>query len=194
MSCVSLRIPAVARSRRASSRAGARGSVRVAASAEGVSRVGGRWIDEDDGIARETFGFDLGGEALAKHTFTFRDGQEGVGVTVGRPLGIVFEEKLQKCVAVEVAPGSNAEKAGVREGDILRATTAVFQLTAPPDVSTWMQPNQQIQAQAYFVADGQSFKKCMNAIISNGESVDTPEGDKREIEYVSLVLERPSIR
>ena len=44
---------------------------------------------------------------------------------------------------------------------------------------------------AYFVADGRTFNQVMDAIVSNGTPVDTPEG-KVELQEVSLVLERPA--
>ena len=43
---------------------------------------------------------------------------------------------------------------------------------------------------AYFVADGRPFSQVMDAIVSNGNPVDTPEGQV-ELQDVSLVLERP---
>ena len=50
------------------------------------------------------------------------------------PCGILFEEDDDKVIVVEVAPNSNAALAGVQEGDILRATSAV---RAQMELPTW---------------------------------------------------------
>ena len=59
-------------------------------------------------------------------------------MTIPRPLGIVFEEKLdgihQKIVVDEVLE-SNASKADVKVGDVLRITTAVFNVPGVIDVT-----------------------------------------------------------
>jgi hypothetical protein len=71
-------------------------------------------------------------------------GSTPVTVTIERPLGIVFEDKLDgiytKIVVDEIVEGSNASKADVQVGDVLRITTAVFNIPGVIDVTAWLNP------------------------------------------------------
>ena len=107
---------------------------------------------------------------------------------------IVFEEKndgiYTKIVVDEIVPGSNAEKADVKVGDVLRITTAVFNVPGVVDVTAWLNPPKASNCKAFFACDGEPWEKCMNAITSHAVPVDTPSGEV-EIDEVGLVLERP---
>jgi hypothetical protein len=69
-------------------------------------------------IVQAEYSFDLGGPSFATSTFTFRADAEVLPLSIARPLGIVFEEKVvdgvKMCVADEVLEGSNAAAAGVQ--------------------------------------------------------------------------------
>jgi hypothetical protein len=89
---------------------------------------------------------------------------------------------------VEIVPDSNASKDGrVKVGDILRLTTAVFNVSAPIDVTTWMNPPAKANVRAY-VKDS-TFDKTMLAIQSHSVPVDY-DGDAREMKSVGMVFER----
>eukprot|EP00242_Pyramimonas_sp_CCMP2087_P003821 CAMPEP_0198212840 /NCGR_PEP_ID=MMETSP1445-20131203/27895_1 /TAXON_ID=36898 /ORGANISM="Pyramimonas sp., Strain CCMP2087" /LENGTH=234 /DNA_ID=CAMNT_0043887389 /DNA_START=78 /DNA_END=782 /DNA_ORIENTATION=+ len=148
----------------------------------------------EDGSYTDNYTIFLGGNSPANVPLQFRKGSADVVFRIPRPLGIAFEEKMVEgeacCVAEEVIAGSNAEKAGVQAGDILRLTTAVFTMKGVVDVTSWLNPPKNNNILAYFVADGKPFKQVMDALVSNGQMIDTPRG-KREVEDVSLLLERP---
>jgi hypothetical protein len=162
------------------------------------------WIAEDgrkptpSGGFTQDFLFDLG---VPDHPTTpaplsavkFEAGTEPVAVTIPRPLGIVFEEKMDgiytKIVVDEIVPGSNAEKADVRVGDVLRVTSAVFNVPGVIDVTAWLNPPKSSNCKAFFVADQKPFDKVMSAIQSHAVPVDTPDGEV-EIGEVGLILER----
>lgn len=91
---------------------------------------GRKVISEAAGYEQDFF-FDLGGADPAPvKGLRFETGTTPITVTIPRPLGIVFEEKLDgiytKIVVDEIIEGSNASKADVKVGDVLRITTAVF--------------------------------------------------------------------
>jgi len=85
----------------------------------------------------ETYGLDLGGGSIQRETLKFGKGSVAVSLDVLRPLGIVFEDVNGKCVAVEVLDGSNAEKAGVKQGDTLRMCGAVAVGKSRVTVAKW---------------------------------------------------------
>ena len=131
-------------SRRAPSRAA---RARCAVVADAVTTGRAVWLAEDGrkdapaGAFTQDFLFDLGVPQFPTDSFApvndvrFEAGSEAVAVTIERPLGIVFEEKVDgiytKIVVDEIVPGSNAEKNGdVRVGDVLLITTAVFNVPA----------------------------------------------------------------
>eukprot|EP00240_Pyramimonas_obovata_P013822 CAMPEP_0118933352 /NCGR_PEP_ID=MMETSP1169-20130426/11939_1 /TAXON_ID=36882 /ORGANISM="Pyramimonas obovata, Strain CCMP722" /LENGTH=208 /DNA_ID=CAMNT_0006876105 /DNA_START=96 /DNA_END=722 /DNA_ORIENTATION=- len=147
-----------------------------------------------DGSYKDNYTIFLGGNTPANEVLTFRKDSTAVTLTIPRPLGIAFEEKMVDgvacCVADEVIEGSNAEKAGVQAGDILRMTTAVFKMKGVVDVTAWLNPPKDNNILAYYVADGKPFSKVMDALVSNGQLIDTPRG-KQEIEDVTILLERP---
>mmetsp|Transcript_7256 Transcript_7256/g.9807 ORF Transcript_7256/g.9807 Transcript_7256/m.9807 type:complete len:218 (-) Transcript_7256:224-877(-) len=149
-----------------------------------------------DGVITAEFSFDLGGPTAAKDSLSFQPGSEFETFVIPRPLGIIFEEKILNgekcCVAEELVEGGNAEAKGVKVGDILRCTTGVFTVKGNIDVSTWMNPPKNTNVLAYFFADGKPFDQVMEAIVSNGQLIDTPRG-KREIESVSLIVERAKL-
>lgn len=139
----------------------------------------------------ETYGLNLGGGNVGRETLTFAPNTKAVALVVTRPLGIVFEEVDGKIVAVELVEGSNAERAGVKVGDVLRMTSAVALGKSRVEVKKWqVEPSTDMRKQgsnrrAFFVADGAGFEAVMNAIISNGQPV-----DGEEAATVSLLLER----
>ena len=152
-------------------------------------------VGNGEGFETE-FLFDLGGETPAQvKDLRFKKDSEVVTVTIPRPLGIVFEEKLdgiyQKIVVDEVLEGSNASKADVKVGDVLRITTAVFNVPGVIDVTAWLNPPKSSNCKAFYVADQKPFDKVMDAIKSHAVPVDTPDGPM-EVEEVGLVLERPT--
>eukprot|EP00242_Pyramimonas_sp_CCMP2087_P013577 CAMPEP_0198197388 /NCGR_PEP_ID=MMETSP1445-20131203/1020_1 /TAXON_ID=36898 /ORGANISM="Pyramimonas sp., Strain CCMP2087" /LENGTH=226 /DNA_ID=CAMNT_0043866667 /DNA_START=117 /DNA_END=797 /DNA_ORIENTATION=+ len=156
-----------------------------------------------DGAYKETYGLDLGG-SIGRETLRFSPKSSAVALEVSRPLGIVFEEMAysfpikgsykhgKQILAVDITEGSNAEKAGVKVGDILRMTSAVAVGKSEVSVGKWaVEPSLDMRKQgnnrrAYFVADNKPFDTVMDAIISNGEAV-----DGEEAKTVSLLLERP---
>ena len=109
------------------------------------------------------------------------------------PMGMIFEESevaQGKFEIVEVVPGSSAEAAGVRAGDLLRATTAmaVNWKASMEEADTGF-----IEADAFggkpglqralFNADGQTFDSVLTALSSNAEDKDGPG-------VATLVIER----
>jgi hypothetical protein len=140
----------------------------------------------------ETYGLDLGGGSIQRETLKFGKGSVAVSLDVLRPLGIVFEDVNGKCVAVEVLDGSNAEKAGVKQGDTLRMCGAVAVGKSRVTVAKWAvepsldQRKKGINRKACFAADGLPFANAMDAVRSNGEEVGGSVA-----ECVSLLLERP---
>jgi hypothetical protein len=168
------------------------------------------WLTEDGrketaaGAFTQSFLFDLGvpqfpmNNPAPVNDVAFDSGSEAIAVTINRPLGIVFEEKLDgvyaKIVVDEIVPGSNAERNGnVRVGDVLRMTTAVFNVPGVVDVTAWLNPPKSTNCKAFFNCDQKSFEKVMAAIQSHVVPVDTPAGPM-EIGEVGLVLERPAGR
>ena len=164
------------------------------------------WLAEDGrksapaGAFTQDFLFDLGVPQFPTNSpapvndVIFNPGSDAIAVTVNRPLGIVFEEKLDglytKIVVDEIVPGSNAEKNGnIKVGDVLRITTAVFNVPGVVDVTAWLNPPKSTNCKAFFQCDQKSFDKVMSAIQSHVVSVDTPDGPM-EIGEVGLVLER----
>ena len=171
-----------------------------AANADGYTG-GGIALAEDGRRARSSGCFEqdfeiaLGGETPAPVTAKFEPGSEAVIVTIPRPLGIAFEEKTvgiyTQIVVDEVVEGSNAAKADVKVGDILRITTAVFNVPGVIDVTAWLNPPKSTNCKAFYVCDQKPFDKVMDAIKSHAVPVDTPDGPV-EIMEVGLVLERPA--
>ena len=141
-----------------------------------------------------------------KHNFTHVGGMERVKADLMRvaeavkaghtnrvPMGMIFEESevaRGKFEIVEVVPGSSAEAAGVRAGDLLRATTAmaVNWKASMEEADTGF-----IEADAFggkpglqralFNADGQTFDSVLTALSSNAEDKDGPG-------VATLVIER----
>eukprot|EP00854_Cymbomonas_tetramitiformis_P006731 gene6731-8054_t len=151
----------------------------------------------DEGKFQETVAFNFGGPKLAIQDLSFAPGSTPVAVTIARPLGIVFQQKAAGIRDIwievdEIVEGGNAENADVKVGDVLRCCTAVFTVQTPTDMSTWLNPNKKYNAEAFYVADNKKFEDCMNALISNGQPIDLPDGSKKEVDSISLVLERRS--
>lgn len=141
---------------------------------------------------KRTVSLDLGGNQ--KQTTVIEYSGELVAVEIERPLGLVLEEsRLKRSVetqieVVEIVPDSNAAKDGrVKVGDILRLTTAVFNVSAPIDVTTWLNPPAKANVRA-FVKDA-TFDKTMLAIQSHSVPVDY-DGASREMKSVGMVFER----
>lgn len=144
------------------------------------------------------FSFDLGGTSPRQEKVVAKGSDaELMCFQVERPMGIYFEEKEYWGQAVtyvdELVEGSNAEKAGLKAGDVLRICTAVFGVRAPADIGTMFgaNPNKQVIAKALFDCDGQSYNKTMTALVSNENQVDTQDGGKADVPDVCLVVERP---
>ena len=98
------------------------------------------------------------------------------------PMGMIIEDSATldgKIEVAEVKPDSNAEKAGIRPGDVLRALSA--QKLQPPAMG--MAQEQVKVRKAMFVCDGNGFSSTMSALASNAEA---NSGSGR----VALVLER----
>ena len=152
----------------------------------------GREEETDTKKKKRTVSLDLGGNQ--KQTTVIEYSGELVAVEIERPLGLVLEEsRLKRSVetqieVVEIVPDSNAAKDGrVKVGDILRLTTAVFNVSAPIDVTTWLNPPAKANVRA-FVKDA-TFDKTMLAIQSHSVPVDY-DGASREMKSVGMVFER----
>ena len=152
----------------------------------------GREEETDTKKKKRTVSLDLGGNQ--KQTTVIEYSGELVAVEIERPLGLVLEEsRLKRSVetqieVVEIVPDSNAAKDGrVKVGDILRLTTAVFNVSAPIDVTTWLNPAAKANVRA-FVKDA-TFDKTMLAIQSHSVPVDY-DGASREMKSVGMVFER----
>lgn len=93
---------------------------------------------------------------------SWEDGQCSLAcVEASLPLGMIIEESEKidgKFEIVEVLEGSNAEKAGVRVGDMFRACSA--QRGPPPNANV-------APKKALFDAEGMNFEACMNALGTN---------------------------
>lgn len=124
---------------------------------------------------------------------SWKDDSSSLGVVeVPFPMGIVFEESEipNRFEIIEVVDGGNAAAAGVRAGDVLRATTAMAVNRA---ASMEEADKGFVEADAFggkpglqrclFVADGQTFDALMTALSSNAEQQQGPG-------LASLVIER----
>ena len=148
--------------------------------------------ETDKKAKKRTISLDLGGTQMQTTAIEYTG--ELVAVEIDRPLGLILEEtRVERSVetrieVVEIVPDSNASKDGrVKVGDILRLTTAVFNVSAPIDVTTWMNPPAKANVRAY-VKDS-TFDKTMLAIQSHSVPVDY-DGDAREMKSVGMVFER----
>ena len=103
------------------------------------------------------------------------------------PLGMIIEETIpgdndllnDKIQVGEVKPGSNAEAAGIKKGDVLRAVTA--QKLQPPAMG--MSEDGVKILKAMYICDGNGFPSAMSALATNSAA---NSGSGR----VALVLER----
>mmetsp|Transcript_26751 Transcript_26751/g.58327 ORF Transcript_26751/g.58327 Transcript_26751/m.58327 type:complete len:170 (+) Transcript_26751:108-617(+) len=97
-----------------------------------------------------------------------------VTASLKKPLGFVLEEHNGQVRVAQVTPNGSAERAGVKPGDILRATTARAELSSGPSG---------IMGQLLLLrTDGESFATVSAAIRSNRCSQCA----------ITLVLERPA--
>jgi hypothetical protein len=114
-------------------------------------------------------------------------------IKTGMPLGVVFEDNDEgEIVVAQVKESGNAYSAGVRAGDILRASTCVPRKSAADELQALIRGREQEQAdvthglaekkKALFVVDGAPFAKAVAEIRSN-EDLDG---------VVNLVVERPA--
>eukprot|EP00968_Pinguiococcus_pyrenoidosus_P024113 scaffold4283_cov220-Pinguiococcus_pyrenoidosus.AAC.3 len=112
-------------------------------------------------------------------------------VQIPLPMGMVIEESETlegRVEVVEVGEGSNAEKAGVKVGDVLRGCTAmaVNLLKAAEEDAAFnalagaTKPGFQ---RAFYIADEMPFDQTMNALVSNAEDQGGPG-------FSNLVFER----
>lgn len=123
---------------------------------------------------------------------SFADDTSGVAaVRLAFPMGLVFEESEAvpgRFEVIEVGEGSNAEKAGIKKGDLIRTTTAraINKLGQAENNMAYsasgggMMPTYQM---ALFNADNQPFEELMRALVSNSE-------DKGGPGEATLVIER----
>ena len=132
-------------------------------------------------------------EALAAVALAFPDATDAVCFELTRPLGVVLEQRLSGATTEifvdEVVENGAAAKAGVERGDVLRLCTAVFEVSAPVDVTTWLNPPAKRKVEAYYECDAKPFDKVMDALASHGVQIDTPNG-KEDVKFVGLVLQR----
>lgn len=148
--------------------------------------------DKNKSAKKRTISLDLGGNQMQTTSIEYTG--ELIAVEIERPLGLILEETRLKqsfetqIEVVEIVPDSNAAKDGrVKVGDVLRLTTAVFNVSAPIDVTTWMNPPAKANVRA-FVKDS-TFDKTMLAIQSHSVPVDY-DGDSREMKSVGMIFER----
>jgi hypothetical protein len=148
--------------------------------------------DKNKSAKKRTISLDLGGNQMQTTSIEYTG--ELIAVEIERPLGLILEEtRLKQSIetqieVVEIVPDSNAAKDGrVKVGDVLRLTTAVFNVSAPIDVTTWMNPPAKANVRA-FVKDS-TFDKTMLAIQSHSVPVDY-DGDSREMKSVGMIFER----
>lgn len=154
-------------------------------------------VDEDvpnnPNVVNRSFAIDLGGATPAVCAMRFPADSQAIAVACERPLGMFLEQRAEGARSAifvdEVAEGSNAAKAGIRVGDVLRLTTAVFEVTAPVDITTWMNPPAKRKVRAYYTTDNKSFDAVMDAIASHSVQIDTPNG-KEDVKEIGLVFER----
>lgn len=187
------RAPAHARVSTTTSRA-RRTAIRARASSSLIRQTG---ADEDipnnSSVVNRSFAIDLGGQTPAMCSMRFPADSQAIAVACERPLGMFLEQRTEGARSVifvdEISEGSNAAKAGIRVGDILRLTTAVFEVTAPVDITTWMNPPAKRKVRAYYTTDNKSFDAVMDAIASHSVQIDTPNG-KEDVKEIGLVFER----
>ena len=137
----------------------------------------------------------MGGGARCRTSWCGRGGAL-VPMALPLPMGIVFEERAgphgREVYAAEVAPGSNAEVAGVLVGDVFRASSCVFRVKGKVDViGYWANPpKDKLVPGVFVVQESSSFDECMRAIMSHQENVDLGGGWAAPPQSVALVLER----
>eukprot|EP00629_Pelagomonadales_sp_RCC1024_P012248 CAMPEP_0119259704 /NCGR_PEP_ID=MMETSP1329-20130426/419_1 /TAXON_ID=114041 /ORGANISM="Genus nov. species nov., Strain RCC1024" /LENGTH=203 /DNA_ID=CAMNT_0007259103 /DNA_START=189 /DNA_END=797 /DNA_ORIENTATION=+ len=101
-------------------------------------------------------------------------------VVVETPIGMVIEESgnyAGRVEVVEVVEGSNAEKAGVQVGDILRGTTAMalnIQQSAEEDFGFSVGLSEGTKQRAFFPTDRKKFEAVMAALQSNAPANSGP--------------------
>jgi hypothetical protein len=109
-----------------------------------VRRTGEDEPTQTPGVVRRAFAVDLGGPTPAAVALAFPDATDAVCFELTRPLGVVFEQRLSGATTEifvdEVVENGAAAKAGVERGDVLRLCTAVFEVSAPVDVTTCFPP------------------------------------------------------
>jgi hypothetical protein len=158
-----------------------------------VRRTGEDEPTQTPGVVRRAFAVDLGGPTPAAVALAFPDATDAVCFELTRPLGVVFEQRLSGATTEifvdEVVENGAAAKAGVERGDVLRLCTAVFEVSAPEDVTTWLNPPAKRKVKAYYECDAKPFDKVMDALASHGVQIDTPNG-KEDVKFVGLVLQR----
>ena len=158
-----------------------------------VRRTGEDEPTQTPGVVRRAFAVDLGGPTPAAVALAFPDATDAGCFELTRPLGVVFEQRLSGATTEifvdEVVENGAAAKAGVERGDVLRLCTAVFEVSAPVDVTTWLNPPAKRKVKAYYECDAKPFDKVMDALASHGVQIDTPNG-KEDVKFVGLVLQR----
>ena len=158
-----------------------------------VRRTGDDEPTQTAGVVRRAFAVDLGGATPAAVSLAFPLDADAVCFELTRPLGVVFEQRLSGATTEifvdEVVENGAAAKAGVERGDVLRLCTAVFEVSAPVDVTTWLNPPAKRKVKAYYECDAKPFDKVMDALASHGVQIDTPNG-KEDVKVVGLVLQR----
>ena len=147
---------------------------------------------------QEVFAVDLlASGKLTEQALTAADGRSLVPLEIKRPMGMVLAERrvlntTTECFVDEVLPDSNALRAGVKVGDVLRLTTLVAAVRGKVDeIAYYSNPTSAKNRRALMVVDKQPFAKVMKAIASNAEPVDLMDG-RRAFESICIVLERSS--
>jgi hypothetical protein len=148
---------------------------------------------------QEVFAVDLlASGKLTEQALTAADGRSLVPLEIKRPMGMVLAERrvlntTTECFVDEVLPDSNALRAGVKVGDVLRLTTLVAAVRGKVDeIAYYSNPTSAKNRRALMVVDKQPFAKVMKAIASNAEPVDLMDGTARPFESICIVLERSS--
>jgi hypothetical protein len=101
-------------------------------------------------------------------------------VVVQTPFGMIIEESAKykgKVEVMEVNAGSNAEKAGIKVGDVLRATTAMarnIQKDSEEDFGFSVGLTEGSKVRALLMTDNQPFEEVMRALTSNAPDNNGP--------------------
>lgn len=109
---------------------------------------------------------------------SFKDDTSAVAsVVVEAPFGMTIEQDNGKIIVKDVGEGSNAAKAGVQAGDILRGTTAMalnVQKAAEEDAGFSVGLSEGNKQVAFLGVDKRPFEQVMSALQSNAVATGGP--------------------